>query len=61
MKTDSFISGISSNIIRQRLLENRTLTFVEAYKRPRALDLARISAESYSSDQVSYSGRVYIP
>ena len=33
MKTDSFISGISSSIIRQRLLENRTLTFVDAYKK----------------------------
>ena len=58
MKTDSFISGISSNIIRQRLLESRTLTFVEAYEKARALDLARISSESYSSDQASYSGRV---
>ena len=58
MKTDSFISGISSNIIRQRLLENRTLTFVEAYEKTRALDLAKISSESYSSDQASYSGAV---
>ena len=58
MKTDSFISGILSSIIRQRLLENRTLTFVEAYEKARALDLARISSESYSSDQASYSGRV---
>ena len=58
MKTDSFISGISSSIIRQRLLENRTLTFVEVYENTRALDLARISSESYSSNQASYSGRV---
>ena len=58
MKTDSFISGISSSIIRQRLLENRTLTFVEAYKKARALDLARISSKSYSLNQASYSGRV---
>ena len=58
MKTDSFISGISSNIIRQRLLENRTLTFVEAYEKARARDLARISSKSYSSDQASYSGPV---
>ena len=33
MKTDSFISGISSSINRQRLLENRTLTFVEDYEK----------------------------
>ena len=58
MKTDSFISGISSSIIRQRLLENRMLTFVEAYEKARALDLARISSELYSSNQASYSGRV---
>ena len=58
MKTDSFISGISSSIIRQRLLENRTLTFVEAYKKARAFDLARISSESYSSNQASCSCRV---
>ena len=37
MKTDSFISGILSSIIRQRLLENRTLTFVEAYEKAGAL------------------------
>ena len=58
MKTDSFISGILSNIIKQSLLENLTLTFVEAYKKARALNLAKISSESYSSDKVSYSGRV---
>ena len=58
MKTDSFISGILSNIIWQRLLENRTLTFVEAYEKARALDLARISSESYSLNQALYSGRV---
>ena len=57
MKTDSFISGILSNIIRQRLLENRTLTFVEAYEKARALELAEVSSESYSSDQASYFGR----
>ena len=60
MKTDSFISGFSSNIIRQRLLENQTLTFVKAYKKAQALDLVRISSESYSSDQASYSDQVCI-
>ena len=35
------------------------LTFVEAYEKASAFDLARISSESYSSDQASYSGRVY--
>ena len=52
MKTDSFFSGILSNIIRQRLLENRTLTFVEAYKKARALELPKVFSES-PSDQAS--------
>ena len=57
-ETNSFISGISLNIIRQRLLENRMLTFVEAYEKARVLELAKVSSESYSSDQALYSGRV---
>ena len=39
IKTDFFISGICSSRIRQRLLENRMLIFVEAYEKARALDL----------------------
>ena len=38
--------------------ENRMLTFVEAYEKARVLELAKVSSESYSSDQASYSGRV---
>ena len=34
------------------------LTFVEAYEKARVLELAKVSSESYSSDQASYSGRV---
>ena len=51
MKRDSFINGISSKFIRQRLLENRTLTFTEAYKKARSLELAKINSESYSSQK----------
>ena len=34
------------------------LTFVEAYEKARALDLARISSEPHSSNQALYSGQV---
>ena len=55
MKRDSFINGISSNFIRQRLLENRTLTFTEAYEKARSLELAKINSESYSSQETKQS------
>ena len=55
MKRDSFINGISSNFIRQRLLENRTLTFTEAYEKERSLELAKISSESYYSQETKQS------
>ena len=41
MKRDSFINGLSSNFIRQRLLENETLTFTEAHKKTRSIELAK--------------------
>jgi len=46
---DSFIAGLESNSIRQRLLENRTLTLSEATDQARSLELAHINALSYSS------------
>ena len=48
MKRDSLISGIASNFIRQRLLENKTLTFSEAYDQARSLDIAKRNADDYS-------------
>ena len=41
MARDSFISGLSSNYIRQCLLENITLTLDAAYAQARSLDTAQ--------------------
>ena len=46
---DAFISGLNSNVIRQRLLENGNLTLETAFQQARTLDLAQQNAESYSS------------
>ena len=43
MKRDSFINGVSSAFFQQNLLENRTLTFTEAYEKARSLQLAKRS------------------
>ena len=53
MKSDSFMRGISSGAIRQRLLENQTLTFTEAYEKARALEVAKITSETYCSDETA--------
>ena len=47
LKRDSFISGISSTSICERLLENQTLLFNQAYKKARALELAKQTSETY--------------
>ena len=44
---DAFIAGMSSIPIRQRLSENRTLTFQQAYDQARAQELAYKSAETF--------------
>ena len=46
---DAFITGLSSNQIRQRLLENKTLNLEAASSHARALRSAQRSAESYST------------
>ena len=46
---DSFINGIQSTLIRQRLLENKTLNLDEAYNQAYTLDLAQRNAEVYSA------------
>ena len=46
---DAFITGIQSSTIRQRLLENTTLTLADMVKQARALDSAQKNAENYSS------------
>ena len=44
---DAFIAGLSSNFIRQRLLESETLTLEEAFTRSRTLDLAQKNADNF--------------
>ena len=44
---DSFIAGLKSQAIRQRLLENKKLTLEEAFDQVRALELAQKQSESY--------------
>ena len=48
MKRDSFINGLSSNCIRQRLLENKTLTFTEAHEKACSIELAKLNCETYT-------------
>lgn len=48
---DAFISGLHSNQIRQRLLENNTLDLKTMFDQARALDSAMRSSESYSAPQ----------
>ena len=43
----AFVSGLSSNFIRQRLLESDKLTLDTAFTQARTLDLAQRNAESY--------------
>ena len=45
---DAFISGISSNYIRQRLLENPVLDLQTAFDKARALDIAQNNFEEYN-------------
>ena len=53
MKRDSFINGLSSNFIRQRLLENRTLKFTEAHEKARSIELAKLNCETYTCQDTS--------
>ena len=56
----SFISGISSNFIRQRLLESETLTLEQAFTMSRTLDLAQKNAENYSSSSSNVASSVSV-
>ena len=55
---DAFISGLLSPLIRQRLLENKTLDLATMFDQARALDSAQRNSESYSSAP-SPSSRVF--
>ena len=54
MIRDSFISGLSSNYIRQRLLENTTLSLTDAHNTALSLDTAQKNSEHYHSSQSSH-------
>ncbi|KAK4312025.1 hypothetical protein Pmani_016518 [Petrolisthes manimaculis] len=49
---DAFISGLSSSVIRQRLLEKHTLTLDEAMQLAQSLELAQRNAETYVTQVV---------
>uniref|UniRef100_UPI00358E7549 uncharacterized protein n=1 Tax=Myxine glutinosa TaxID=7769 RepID=UPI00358E7549 len=46
---DAFISGLQSHVIRQRLLENKTLDLTTAFDQARALDQAQRCSEAYTA------------
>ena len=48
---DAFITGLQSNHIRQRLLENKTLALKTMFEQAMALELAMRSSESYTGNQ----------
>lgn len=50
---DAFINGISSAPIRQRLLENNTLTLDAAFQQARSLEQAQTQAASYENNVVA--------
>ncbi|XP_048582652.1 uncharacterized protein LOC125561897 [Nematostella vectensis] len=49
---DAFITGLQSNTIRQRLLENKTLDLKTMFDQARALESAMRSSESYGAPQI---------
>ena len=52
---DSFINGLTSPLIRQRLLENHSLTLQEAFDKASAMDHAQRNSELYCSDTSFYN------
>ncbi|XP_068212507.1 uncharacterized protein [Palaemon carinicauda] len=47
---DSYITGMASNAIRRRLLENLSLDLSPAVKQARALEMAQLHSASYASE-----------
>lgn len=52
---DAFITGLASNQIRQRLLENDTLTLDLAFNQARSLEMAQKQSASYSGFDDSFT------
>ena len=55
---DAFITGLLSNSIRQRLLENKTLDLKTMFDQARSLESAMKSSESYTGSQPSFNSAV---
>ena len=55
---DAFITGLLSNSIRQRLLENKTLDLKTMFDQARSLESAMKSSESYTDSQASFNAAV---
>ena len=47
---DAFIAGMTSVLIRQRLLENKELTFRQACEQARAQEMANRNPETFRED-----------
>ena len=58
---DSFINGLLSPLIRQRLLENSQLDLKTAFDQANALDLAQKNAETYTMSGIPTAAAVVIP
>ena len=58
---DAFITGLQSSIIRQRLLENKTLDLNTMFDQARVLESAARSCEIYTTTQPSVSALVPPP
>ncbi|XP_026315169.1 uncharacterized protein K02A2.6-like [Hyposmocoma kahamanoa] len=50
---DAFITGLNSSKIRQRLLENVTLSLDKAYDQARSLEMAEMNSQSYESSNLN--------
>ena len=55
---DAFITGLLSNSIRQRLLENKTLDLKTMFDQARSLESAMKSSEAYTESQASLNAAV---
>ena len=58
MIRDAFINGLLSNVIRQRLLENKTLDFSSAFDQARSLDVAQQNSNLYSQPTIPISASI---
>ena len=56
---DSFIAGLKSSYIRQRLLETKSLTLQEAFDKARALEAAQLQADNYNEGQTRVTAASY--